>query len=87
MCIRDRLKKGEQRLFIPVRIPDDGHGRAAVGHMADGVQRPRFIIIYRQLPASGVFAEKRGERAGDVAVSYTHLDVYKRQAGCHSPCQ
>ena len=62
-----QLKKGEQRLFIPVRIPDDGHGRAAVGYMADGVQRSRFIIIYRQLPASGVFAEKRGERAGDVA--------------------
>ena len=33
-----QLKKGEQRLFIPVRIPDDGHGPVSYTHLAVGCE-------------------------------------------------
>ena len=83
MCIRDR----HHRAQVVEDAAGGVHGR--LRHLQHAVQVGLQGRFGRQLPAQPVQIQlQRGERrapgvvdvAGDVgAVSYTHLDVYKRQ--------
>ena len=65
MCIRDRPYFA--RLFSAPQDVDFSHAAAA------------FNVPYRKVGTPSEFSQVYGEMLGTPAVSYTHLDVYKRQ--------
>ena len=93
MCIRDRFGgviAGVAGVAILVAlIVVDGLAEGGEREVADGIgfdEAADFLDVMvggDQLGAGGridaIEAGRYGRRAGDAAVSYTHLDVYKRQ--------
>ena len=61
-----------------VRDEKDSLSKAA-NIMADTIQDGKLIYVFGTGGHSYICAEEMFYRAGGLAVSYTHLDVYKRQ--------